>query len=245
MVDLARPLFGAALDFLYPPTCALCDVRLHPYEQIVCDPCRAGLLQEDTWRCPRCGATGRGSGPSRGEACPKCPPPGARYEGILAVTTYNESVARIVHSFKYHRRIEAGRLMGDLMVARLAEPLLALEGRVGCVVPVPLHWTRRIGRGFNQSRDLGAQLSRALGLPLEAGLMRRNRRTRQQAMLRPEERARNVEGAFEVAARWRGKLPGVLLIDDVVTTGHTIRECARVLREAGAPQVWGACFARS
>jgi ComF family protein len=223
----------------------LCEARLHPFEQRVCDPCRAALLVEDTWRCRRCGATGTGDPPRRGQACDYCPPPGAGYEGTLAATHYNDPVSRCVHLYKYHRRMELGDLMADMMIARLAEALAALEGRAAWIVPVPLHWMRRARRGFNQSARLAARMAEALPLEPRAEALRRIRYTPMQTHIPPERRAANVAGAFAVPAALRDRLPGVLLVDDVVTSGSTAAECARTLRAAGAPQVWVAAFARA
>lgn len=235
-------LLGGFLDLLYPPTCPLCLERLNAFEQTVCDPCRAGLLREDTWRCARCGATGVGEAPARGKPCRMCPPPEARHRGVLAAAPYRGQAPRVIHLFKYNRRLEMGALMSDLMVARLAEPLLALDGRIGWIVPVPLHWSRLAWRGFNQSQALAERLSQAVGWPVENAL-RRVRRTRMQTRIPKDRREKNVAGAFAYAGPETP--PGVLLVDDVVTTGHTIAECARVLALAGAPEVWVACFARA
>jgi ComF family protein len=244
IVKLMRTLFISFVDLLYPPTCALCQARLTIDEQTLCDPCRREVLTEDTWRCERCGATGSGERPRDGAPCRWCPPAGSAWRGVLAATRYHTAGAECVHRFKYDRRMEVGRAMADLMVARLAEPLLALEERIKWVVPVPLHWTRRTVRGFNQSRVLAERLSQAIDLPLIEAL-RRTRRTKMQTRVPKEKRAENVRGAFALSFGVDRPVPGVLLVDDVVTTGHTIQECARVLLAGGAPQVWVAAFARA
>ena len=239
-----KKALGALVDLLYPPTCALCHQRLLLNEQTLCDPCRADLLPEDTWRCLRCGATGEGAGPEKGHVCSYCPPPGASYQGVLAVSRYNERAARCIHLFKYQRRIEIGRLLADIMVARLSVPLGDLEERIEWVVPVPLHWRRRAFRGFNQSDILAERLSEHLNLPMKPEMLRRVRHTKRQVRVPREKRADNVRGAFAVDRSLSNPIPGVLLVDDVVTSGHTVGECARVLTGAGAPQVWVASFAR-
>lgn len=239
------PWLNAAIDLLYPPACSLCRVRLHRSEQIVCDPCRGEILPSDISRCPHCGATGAGNPPSPQRPCPKCPPPGAHYRGVLAASHYRDRAARCVHLFKYERRLEMGNLMADMMVARLAEPLAVLGERVQWIVPVPLHWRRRLMRGFNQSEILAKRLADAVGAEMQPSALRRIRHTKMQVRIPKEKRAENVAGAFEVNPRFRGALPRVLLVDDVVTSGHTVAECARVLAAAGAEQVWVASFARA
>jgi ComF family protein len=239
-----QSLFHGFVDLLYPPSCALCTVRLVPFESELCDSCRLNVLPTPEWRCRLCGATGRGPSPDRGP-CRYCPPPGAAWRGVLAATDYGPEAARCVHLFKYDRRLEIGTMMGRMMVARLAEPLRVLGDRIAWVVPVPLHWGRRAGRGFNQADLLGRALADATGLEFVPGALRRVRATRRQVRVPVHRRAENVRGAFRVARRPVSGLPGVLLVDDIVTSGHTVAECARVLRAAGSPEVWIACFARA
>ncbi len=241
--EMLRHAGAAALDLLFPETCPLCGIRLTVAEQTICDPCRASVATEDEWRCARCGATGSGPSPRKGAMCRFCPAPEDHYQGALAATRYAGRAADCVKRFKYNRRLEMGRMMADLLVARVAEPARALEDRVGWIVPVPLHWTRRSTRGFNQSQILAERLGIALGLPVIPALTR-DRRTRMQTRIPHEQRAANVKDAFGFSSEYKSP-PGVLLVDDVVTTGNTVNECARVLREAGAPQVWVVCFARS
>ena len=145
----------------------------------------------------------------------------------------------------YYRRMEMGRLMSRIMIARLTEPVRALGDRVAWIVPVPLHWRRRMWRGFNQSLELAEDLSASVEIPVRADTLVRRRYTKRQVDVPREARAKNVEGAFEVGPAYRNRdLPGILLVDDVVTTGETLYECARTLAAAGAPQIWAAAFAR-
>jgi ComF family protein len=199
------------------------------------------------WQCDLCGAPGRGPAPEPGRRCRLCPPAGAAWRGAFGVAGYFDLSARLVHLFKYERRREAGEAMAAMMIERLRAPLDPLAERLALVVPVPIHWRRRVWRGFNQSRPLAAALAGMLALPCETSILLRRRHTQRQALLPRERRGENVRGAFTIppgrAFSVEGK--GVLLVDDVVTSGATVDECARVLREAGAREVWVACFARA
>jgi ComF family protein len=236
---------GAALDFLYPPVCAICYRRLEAGDRTICFRCEGSMIVREGWRCPRCGALGTGNPPEPGRPCRFCPPDGAHYRGVFSVTGYFDASARCIHMYKYRRRHEMGEAMARMMRRHLSEPLGRLAGRLDRVAPVPLHWLRRAWRGFNQSDLLGRALSEELGVPCDMGLLERRRWTRRQALMPRDRRAANVAGAFAVihGADLRGQ--GILVVDDVVTSGHTIGECARVLREAGAREVWGASFANT
>jgi ComF family protein len=241
---LLRNLISGTADLLYPPMCALCGERLVPFEAELCDPCRSRVLPAPEWRCRLCGATGRGAAPERGP-CRYCPPPGADYRGVLAATSYRPEAARCVHLFKYDRRLEIGAMLARMMVSRLSEPIRLLGDRVEWVVPVPLHWRRRAWRGFNQAALLGRPLAEATGLAYRPEALRRVRATRRQVRVPAHRRAENVRGAFRLSRRAGSALPGVLLVDDIVTSGHTVAECARVFRAAGSAEVWVASFARA
>jgi ComF family protein len=148
------------------------------------------------------------------------------YEGllrqlVLRMKSYSgEGLAEVV-----------GRLWVEHGQARLRE--LGAE----IVIPVPLHWTRRWARGYNQSETLGRELAARLRLPFRPRWLRRRRRTPKQTHQSPTARRENVHNAFVVAAwaQLRGKT--VLLVDDVLTTGSTAHEAARALRSAGAARV--------
>jgi ComF family protein len=110
------------------------------------------------------------------------------------------------------------------------------EGSFDLVCPVPLHWTRRFTRGYNQAEVIGREVARVLGVPFEPRLLRRVRRTGTQTKLSPEERAANISGAFAVRKSIASPLQ-ILLVDDVFTTGATAAACAAALREAFGPEV--------
>jgi len=116
---------------------------------------------------------------------------------------------------------------------------------VDVVVPVPLHWLRRIRRRFNQSGDLAEAVGKRFGLSLRAGVLRRVRPTRSQVGLTATQREDNVRGAFRVLRPQEVRERRVLLVDDVLTTGATCSECARTLRRAGAKRVYVAALARA
>jgi ComF family protein len=156
---------------------------------------------------------------------------------------YEGAVRDLIHAFKYSQRTHL----------RFPLALLALEGVSGLfrespphlLVPVPLHRSRLRQRGFNQAVLLGKVLSRRLSLPMLPDALVRNRPTEPQITLTAVERRTNVKGAF--AVRRPADIAGkrVLLLDDVMTTGSTIDECAKELKKAGAEAVVAATIART
>jgi ComF family protein len=153
-----------------------------------------------------------------------------------AIGSYEGALRSIVHALKYEGRRSLARPLADLMRERGAEVLAGSD----CLVPVPLHPTRRRARGFNQALDL----ARHLGRPVRKAL-RRVRATPTQTGLPAAQRHRNVRDAFAMAPR-TSSLSGatVVLVDDVSTTGATLEACARVLKAAGAREVRALMAAR-
>ena len=173
--------------------------------------------------------------------CPRCRRRSSALTESRAIGAYEGSLRAIVHAFKYGGCRSLARGLG----ARLRESAAGLLGNADIVVPVPLHRSRRRGRGFNQAREL----ARHLGLPLVDAL-RRTRATPSQTDLPAAARHGNVRDAFALARRqlpWLAlNVEGlrIVLVDDVSTTGATIEACARVLRAAGAADVSAVTAAR-
>ncbi len=149
----------------------------------------------------------------------------------FAVYEYGGPVADAIQRFKYDGRVELASPLGS----RMAQETARWDGRVDAVVPVPLHWRRRRRRGYDQAALLARPVARALGVPCRVRGLRRVRNTPPQVELSHADRARNIEGAFS-PHRLRGARR-VLLIDDVRTTGATLRAATRALRQAGVDEV--------
>lgn len=161
-----------------------------------------------------------------------------RSEGIdyrLAVYRYSGRASQAVLRLKYSRATALGEPMANLLASRAIDMGL-LEGVE--IVPVPIHWTRRAWRGFNQAELLCARLPREA---MHRSWLRRVRATKSQAGLSAEQRQRNLQGAFVASAQVKGR--NILLVDDVVTTGHTAIACAEALYEMGALEVGIIAFA--
>ena len=209
----ARALWGHAVDALFPPRCLLCDEVL-------------GLLPE----CPAC--KGELARLSRGHA-PGIAAAPLVLDGAFAAFWYEDGVREAVHRMKYADRPDVARLFAGARAAALPEGLGA-DG----VIPVPSARKRLARRGYDVPLLLARYLARAAGLPLCAGLLEKVRETPPQARLSGEERRRNLKGAFRARAPEAVRGRAFLLADDVFTTGSTMEECARALKQAGATRVY-------
>lgn len=149
----------------------------------------------------------------------------------------------MIHAFKYDRRTHLARPLALLMLEQSADSLRQLQPDL--IIPVPLHRSRLRERGFNQAVLLGKKLSCQLGVPLHIATLKRIRYTEPQIELSAAERQLNVKGAFSVIdpALVTGKR--IVLLDDVMTTGSTLNECAKALKTAGADLVIATTVARA
>lgn len=192
-----------------------------------------------------------GQFPAEGLLCAPCRMAAPEFERAVAYGIYQDELREMVHLLKYERVSALARPLG----AMLARAVETLEGQAGAeltVIAVPLFASRQRQRGYNHAVLLAdaamAELRRTRPewkLRAAHGAMRRIRDTESQFALTPHGRRRNLRGAFAVAENAALAEREVLLIDDIYTTGATARECARVLRRAGAKKVWVATLARA
>lgn len=217
----------ALLDYLLPPRCVLCGQPCGPTG--ICAGCRGDL----PWHGPHCHRCGLPLGSARDTQCGACirkPPPFAR---TISPLRYDFPVDSLVQAFKFRRQLAAGRVLSHLLCEAVT---LHRADRPDVLIPVPLHRWRLFKRGFNQAGEMAAYAGRVLRIPVQASALRRRRNTPAQSGLDRKQRRHNLHRAFS----WRGAAkPGrhVALIDDVMTTGATLSECARVLKKAGARRV--------
>ena len=235
-----RKLAACALDLLYPPVCAICDANL-AHGRALCDACRVDLPRLAAPFCRSCGEVfpGRIDGPF---SCPNCHDLSFAFEFARPAMVRDPRTLDLIHRLKYGRQIHLADELGRLAQEAFADPRLgpALDG---CwpLVPVPLHRQRLRHRHFNQAEEIARALARFTGLPVLRAL-RRPRRTDTQTRLTRKQRMENLRGAFEITRRGRRWLDtsaaGVVLIDDVLTTGSTVHECAKTLRHVGFRRVF-------
>lgn len=227
------------LDWLYPPVCALCGIPL-THGRSLCAGCQTALPRLTAPFCGSCGEPfpGRIDGEF---ACPNCDDLSFAFAFARPALVRDEQTLDLIHRLKYGREVHLAAELGRLAMAAFEDPRLAPALADGWpLVPVPLHRKRLRHRHFNQAAEIARILSQNLGLPM-INALRRVRSTETQTLLSRKQRMANLRGAFEPSRcgrRWLSSSPaGALLIDDVLTTGSTVNECARTLRQAGLRQV--------
>lgn len=231
---------GAVFAFLAPHRCRACGSALFGHgNPFLCPACLAEMLWIGGGACRGCGYPA-GPGARHRRRCFRCRDGNLRLTAAASVARYRGGARGLVKSLKFRGETGIVDLLSTLMARRLSETDFARS--IDFIVPVRLHESRRRERGFDQALFLARGVGRIARIEVRPDVLRRVRATPPQAALRRRERLTNLENAFAVQEDISGA--GVLLIDDVMTTGATLAECARVCREAGASRIYGLTFAR-
>jgi ComF family protein len=188
--------------------------------------------------CPRCGRDASEFGLLEG-SCPACQGKEVHFDGIARSGVYSQSLQQMILAFK-NDRTELDSVLSLLANSALQGSRFSDE--IELFAPVPLHWSRRLARGYNQSHVIARKLKHP-SARISTNLVRTRRTKAQPAMTSPAARARNVAGAFAVRKRHNFTGRRVCLVDDIKTTGATLNECAKVLKQAGASRVFALVLA--
>lgn len=221
---------------MYPECCQIClQARATVAAGLICDGCRQKVSPVTPPFCQRCGL------PYAGDlttpfSCSNCQELDFHFAAARAAVISQGVVRDVILRYKYQRHLWFEPFLAGCLVNRALPDLVGKNPSL--VVPVPLHPVKERQREFNQAARLAAPLAAALGIPLNARLLRRVSFTVTQTQLSRAARAHNMHGVFAVSPGTRLAGQVVVLVDDVFTTGATTNACAKVLRAAGAAEVW-------
>jgi len=229
-------IISSLKNVLFPITCIECKIE----GLWMCEECFKKIIFEQNNFCPKCKLK-----TTQGEVCESCRHDSS-LDRIIALFSYEEigSIAKLIKQFKYSSAYEITALWESIILFFFKKNTLHFNSSV--IIPVPLHKRRERERGFNQSFLIAEILFKNFNYifpSLDAKNLIRFRYTKQQAKLTGEERRKNLLGVFE----WKSNTSAperVFLVDDVFTTGSTMQECAKILKENGTKEVCGFVLAR-
>ena len=223
------------LSRYFPGQCLVCGDNAQQFS--LCPGCENDL-RPNLHSCSRC-AEPLGESYQH-SLCGKCLKKSPEFDQVISPYLYQHPADRLVTRFKFKADHTAGHILSQLLVQYLEENIQQLPE---CLIPVPLHRSQLRQRGFNQSQEIARLLGKQLQVVVNHQLCIRQRKTCSQSGLNEKQRRRNIRGAFKI----KGDLPykHVAIVDDVMTTGNTVNELAKVLRKAGAEtiQIWAICRA--
>jgi ComF family protein len=233
------------VDLLFPPRCVSCDADLVDAEGplLLCSHCHEHLAPPEWSGCPACG-TRLGQGMIPSGACHACRGLPFHFDGVVPLGAYDGLLRETVLKMKRAREEPLSMVMGDYFIERRQAQLANLRPDV--IVPIPMHWRRRWTRKTNSPDLLAGRLGRFLKVPVADRVVRCCRNTLPHKDLPRAERFQNIRGAYRLAAGHGLRGARVLLVDDVLTTGATCNEAAKLLKsQGGAAMVAAAVLARA
>lgn len=221
------------IDFVFPNICLCCDKSISK-DKMFCSDCFSKIPFVQGTICYRCGHKLNLLPSQEKILCTKCLKKRPVYDKARAVFQYNSSSKNSILKFKYTGKIEYSRQFVQLLMQAGKE----LFPETDIIIPVPMHPKRKLSRGYNQAAVLANLLSKKTKIAYDEKILIRHKHTPKQENKTFEERHKNVKDAFIVKNKRKIKNRTVLLIDDVLTTGATVNNCAKTLKKAGASSVF-------
>ena len=234
-INILRNLF----DIFLPPRCLVCHDVVYK-ENGLCHKCFKNISFLSDQCCPVCGRNYTFPVEKEELICGKCLSDPPKLQGLRAVFAYDDYSKQLILPFKHADRTELAPFLSKLLYYRGKSVLKNAD----YIIPVPLYWQRLVKRKYNQSALLAVKLSKLVERPFLLNTLLRIKKTQSQGHKNREERIKNIQNAFCVRHPEKIKGKTIVLIDDVYTTGATLNECAKVLRQAGAKRVEALVLAR-
>ena len=238
------------LSSLFPSRCIFCQqtVKSSIVDGVtvnqnieICADCYE-TLPHNSCCCVRC-ALPLAEGIDNGVFCGRCIQKLPAFDYGFSPFRYEDKIISLIHQLKFAEKISYARSIGEILLTMVEQDLLTAQGRPDCLLPVSLHKSRLRQRGFNQSIEVARVISKKMGIPIDNDMVIRRRSTVSQTGLNAQQRRKNIRDAFSVVSD--ASYQHVLIIDDVVTTGSTVNELARVLKKCKVEKVGVLSVARA
>lgn len=238
-LEIGKSWVNSLGDLVFPPKCHSCGLLLTDSSLPFCQTCQESIPGRDIARCQRCGSANPTQSLQKNEIiehiCPICIQKPPIWERVACLGSYEGILREWILSQKGRRGEWFAEVLGRYWAENLPNNFPNWE-KVDAVVPVPRHWTKKWWLGHNPAEGLARGLCGIKNWPLDRFSLFRTRATRKQSELTPNQRKNNVRGAFA----WRGRMVKngrAILVDDILTTGATVRECAKTIKSAGFNQI--------
>jgi len=215
-------VLNAILNSLFKQRCLLC-VAHNASELGICDACYKDLPWHTVPQCPQCGLT------SNGLVCGSCLNSPPDFDATHSLFTYDFPLDAMMQHYKYGNMLNLGHIFGKMLNNKIN------VDHIDLIIPMPMHPTRLKERGFNQALEIAKIITKNYQKKLDYTTAQRQKYTPPQASLPLKERVKNIKGVFKVSANLNGKR--IAIVDDVMTTGASLNELAKTLKNAGAAHV--------
>lgn len=234
---MANAFLDNLIDIIYPARCPFCREIVIPKGERVCHACLVKLPYIVEPRCMKCS---KPIANEEEEYCSDCSRKAYHYDRGYAVWTYNDMMKRSIADFKYRSRKDNAVFYVNEIIRLYGQAIKKLSPDI--LVPVPIHRSKYLERGYNQAHILAQMVGKELNIPVLSELLLRSKKTMPQKKLSDKERLKNLSEAFSYNAKisldYGKPINRVLLVDDIYTTGSTIEACTNILRANGVAEVF-------
>ena len=235
------------LNFVFPLNCKVCGKPIRESRGYsICEDCFKTIKLIENPYCKKCGKPLIGTGfflNNKDILCINCRKQHSYFNCARSVGVYEKALRKCIHLFKYYREKKLAKPLGKLLINYLSENTQYYQ-KVDLIIPVPLHKNDLVVRGFNQSLLLAIEIGNYFSIPVGRDILIKKKITTFQIKLSKKEREKNLINAFLIKEPERIKEKNILLIDDVFTTGSTVRECSKELKKARAKNIGVLTLAR-
>lgn len=232
-----KQLLKTIIDIIYPRRCPICGDIAVPRGDLACSSCRTKLRPIEEPRCKKCS---KPIDSEEKEYCHDCENKNYHYIKGFSLWIYDSLMKKSIADFKYHGRREYNEFYVNELTNKFHDEIRKIAPDV--LVPVPIHKSKQLQRGYNQADILAKGIGKELNIPVLSHLLHRDKKTLPQKQLNDKERLKNLERAFtfarEESDRYGRTIRTVMLIDDIYTTGSTVEACTKILLENGIEKVY-------
>lgn len=227
-------LFSKIIDFILPPRCICCGKTLNAQDG-VCEDCFNKINFITKPHCAKCGLPFESASSNKDSLCGICiKDKKPLFRLSRSAVRYDDISKNMILAFKFMDKTENAKVLSSWLYMAGKD---IFEQGVDLIVPIPLHYSRLLKRKYNQSALLAKALSKLTGVKVDYSSVTRHKKTKPQVEFSGKARVKNVKGAFEVKHPEKIKGKRIVLIDDVYTTGSTLKECAKALKKAGVKSI--------
>lgn len=226
-------LFTSFLNLIYPPQCWLCQASLQDHRQALCQACHEKIAHNAPPFCPTCS---RPLERSHEKLCRQCQKRLPDFDQAWAAMIYNDAMKELLHQFKYKGKTGLRLFFTECLISFIDRYHIPIDN-FDYIMPMPIHGTKHREREFNQTFLLTDLLAKRFSLKISCQNLTRIAHGPAQALLSEKERWTNVQGAFRIRQPHEIKNKSLLIVDDLITTGATASEAAKICRRAGAQKV--------
>ncbi len=239
-------LIKGLIEIIYPKNCIICKNSVKTkagIDDFICLKCWGKIKKNLPPFCLCCGRHLEKNNPAK-NICPACIKTPLHFDRAFSPCIYEEIIRNLIHEFKYFGRDYLGKTLSKIMIEFIREYDLPMQ-YIDTVIPIPLHKTKLREREFNQAQVLSGNIAREFDKKHLLNALKRCRPTQRQAELKNSRRFENINNSFSFDPRHSVQGENVLLVDDILTTGATASEAARILKNAGANIVFVMTLART